>query len=98
MPCGLVRKDLNLTGVSFRNGSPITLPHDFGNPVNWTPNPAHFGNPVPPTDPSFNSNPVNWIVNPAHFGNLIGPVGNFLLLADNTLILLTNGTGILISQ
>ncbi len=101
MPCGLVRKNLNITGVSFRNGSPVTLPHDFGNPVNWqTPDPTHFGNPVPPLDPSFNSNPVNWAINPSHFGNIIGPttpVGNFLLLTDNTLILLTDGSGILIS-
>lgn len=39
-----------------------------------TPDPAHFGNPVPATDPTFNSNPVTWATpNPSHFGNQIGP-------------------------
>jgi Chitobiase/beta-hexosaminidase C-terminal domain len=71
MPCGIVRTDSNNGGQSFRNGTPITEPHNFGNEVDWqTPDPAHFGNPVPPTDPTFNSNPVTWPTpNPAHFGN-----------------------------
>jgi hypothetical protein len=30
-------------------GNPVTLPKNFGNPVTWTPDPAHFGNPVGPT-------------------------------------------------
>lgn len=61
-------RGLNRTG-DFRNGTPITLPHefgtpinlphDFGNDVNWTPSPEHFGN------------PVTWLPFPAHFGNAV---------------------------
>lgn len=61
-------RGLNRSG-DFRNGTPITLPHefgtpvdlttkDFGNEVNWTPDPAYFGNPVTWTTPT-----------PDHFGN-----------------------------
>jgi hypothetical protein len=70
MPDGLVR-----TG-DFRKGSPITLPHDFGNDVDWqTPDPAHFGNPVDwQPSPEHFGNPVTWQTpNPAHFGN---PISN----------------------
>jgi hypothetical protein len=78
MPEGLVRTDLNKTGTTYKNGTPITLPHDFGNDVTWaTPNAAHFGNPIPATDPTFNSNPVTWSTpDPAHFGNEIGGSGS----------------------
>jgi hypothetical protein len=61
-------RGLNRSG-DFRNGTPITLPHefgtpitephDFGNDVTWTPDPAHFGNPV---------------TLPHEFGNVIGGV------------------------
>jgi hypothetical protein len=71
MPRGLVRSDPNSGGKSYRDGSPvtppidfgtdITLPHDFGNDVNWSPSPNHFGN------------SVTWIPDPAHFGNKIAP-------------------------
>lgn len=68
MPRGLNRSDINNGGTSYRNGNPITLPHnfgnvidlttkDFGNPVDWTPDPAHFGN------------TVDWLPSPDHFGN-----------------------------
>jgi len=70
MPDGLVR-----TG-DFRNGTPITLPHDFGNDVDWqTPDPAEFGNPVDwQPSPEHFGNPVTWQTpNPAHFGN---PISN----------------------
>lgn len=98
MPCGLVRTDLNITGINYLDGFPVTLPLDFGNEVDWAPSPAYFGNPVPPTDPTFNSNPVTWIVNPAHFGNIIGATivtdafelenGSGILLLENGSILL----------
>ncbi len=67
MPNGLVR-----TG-DFSGGNPVpaTDPRFDSNPVTWsTPNPTHFGNPVP-IEATFNSNPVNWHPDPAHFGNLI---------------------------
>lgn len=106
MPCGLVRTDLNLTGINFLRGTPLVLPPNFeadnepafpGNIVDWLPNPAHFGNPVPPSDPSFNSNPVTWANNPAHFGNIIGgALEDFLLLVDGTPILLVDGSDILL--
>ena len=56
MPRGLNRTNLNTTGTSYRNGSPVTLPinfgtaliipHDFGNDVTWSPDPSHFGSAV----------------------------------------------------
>lgn len=64
-------RGLNRSG-DFRNGTPITLPHEFGNPVDlttkdfgnkvtWSPDPAHFGNPVtwPTPDPAHFGNPIN---------------------------------------
>jgi len=108
LPCGLVRTDLNLTGISFRNGFPLILPANFeadnepsfpGNIVDWLPNPAHFGNPVPPTDASFNSNPVTWSVNPSQFGNIIGGIlFGYLLLVDGTPIWLVGDTEILLVE
>ena len=113
MPEGLNRQG------DFRNGTPITLPHDFGtditsltpegnpiptsgteqNIVTWLPNPAHFGNPVPPTDASFNSNPVTWSVNPSQFGNIIGGIlFGYLLLVDGTPIWLVGDTEILLVE
>ena len=80
MPDGLVR-----TG-DFRQGSPITLPHNFGNKVNWqVPDPAKFGNPV--NTPVNFGNPVTWTPSPAHFGNLIGqrlgPYALMQIASDN---------------
>jgi hypothetical protein len=96
MPCGLVRTDLNKTGISYRNGFPILLPWEFGTAVTL---PWFFGNPVPPTDPTFNSNPVNWTVNPAHFGNIIGgSIFSVLLLDDGSEFLLDSGGNILLDN
>jgi hypothetical protein len=62
MPLGLDRVG------DYRNGSPITLPHDFGNDVDWqTPDPAEFGNPIP--SDGTNENLVTWLPTPNHFGN-----------------------------
>jgi len=98
MPEGIVRTDLNKTGTSYEDGSPVTLPKNFGNIVNWTPSPAHFGNPVPATDPTFNSNPVTWLPNPAHFGNIIGATtsSGFELEDASGVILLEDGTILLL--
>lgn len=72
MPEGIVRTDLNITGISYRNGFLITLPHDFGNTVSWPPSPTHFGNPVTwAVSPTHFGNIVTWLVNPAHFGNVV---------------------------
>jgi hypothetical protein len=65
MPCGL-----NRVGV-YRNGFKVVLPLVFGNSVTWpTPNPAHWGNPIPSSGTNINF--VTWITpNPAHFGNAV---------------------------
>ena len=65
MPRGLNRTDLNKTGISYRNGFPITLPHNFGNLITL---PHDFGN-DPPQD-----TPGNPVTLPKNFGNIIGPV------------------------
>lgn len=86
MPLGINRTDLNTTGITYKDGFPITLPHDFGNPVDWlTPDPTHFGNPIPSDGKNINT--VDWPTpNPAHFGNIFGaaPSGNFLELESGS--------------
>jgi hypothetical protein len=87
MPLGINRTDLNKTGITYKDGFPITLPHNFGNDVDWlTPDPAHFGNPIP--SDGHNVNTVDWFTpNPAHFGNIFGgsiPGGNQLELEDGS--------------
>ncbi len=70
MPFGLNRTDLDDTGVSYRNGTPINLTtHTFGNVVAWAPSPAHFGNPIPTNRKEITE--VTWTPDPAHFGNNI---------------------------
>lgn len=56
----------NRTG-DFRNGSPITLPHTFGNVV--TTIPANNDNQIPSNGNEKNT--VNWTPSPTHFGNAI---------------------------
>lgn len=75
MPLGLNRTDLNDTGITYKDGTPITEPHDFGNDVDWaTPNPAHFGNPIPTS--GTEQNKVTWAtLDPTHFGNIFGGAG-----------------------
>ena len=58
---------LNRTG-DYRNGFPITLPHDFGNDII---EPHTFGNVV--NLPVDFGNLVTWEPSPAHFGNIISP-------------------------
>jgi hypothetical protein len=70
MPLGTEcnRTDLNKTGINYKDGTPITEPHEFGTPVNL---PHDFGNDIPVSDATLNSNPVTWPTpNPAHFGNI----------------------------
>jgi hypothetical protein len=62
MPAGKVNSG------SFRNGTPITLPHQFGNPAGQGQN---FGNVIPQKNASLNSNPVTWAPSPTHFGNQV---------------------------
>lgn len=64
-------RGLNRSG-DFRNGTPITLPHEFGTPITL---PHEFGNPVTQgNDPRQFGNPVTWPTpDPAHFGNIIAP-------------------------
>ncbi len=93
MPLGLNRTDLNTTGIDYLHGSPVTLPHQFGNTVNWVVNPAHFGNVV--LLPLNLGNQVNWAPSPAHYGNIFGQVfEDDLLLEDGvTTFGLENGSG-----
>jgi hypothetical protein len=59
---GLVRSG------DFRKGTPITLPHVFGNPVG---EPEPFGNNEPQSNSSMSGNLVTWLPSPAHFGNQV---------------------------
>jgi hypothetical protein len=59
MPLGLDRSG------DYRNGTPITLPKNFGTPITSTPT----GNPIPTS--GTEQNIVNWTPDPAHFGNVI---------------------------
>lgn len=61
MPLGI-----NRTGDN-RNGNAVTLPKTFGNVVNWTPSPDHFGNAIPSDGKEKNA--VTWTPSPDHFGN-----------------------------
>jgi hypothetical protein len=57
----------NNTG-DFRNGTAITLPHNFGNVI--TTIPANNHNPIPTSGTEKNA--VNWATpDPTHFGNTI---------------------------
>lgn len=94
MSLGLNRTDLNKTGTSYKNGTPITLPHDFGNDV--TP-PVDFGNDIPSS--GTNQNVVNWVPSPAHFGNSFNPApsaSGFLLEDSSGVLLLEDGSILLL--
>jgi hypothetical protein len=62
MPRGLVRSG------DFRKGTPLILPHVFGNPVIL---PEPFEGIQPQSNASLNSNLVTWVPNPVHFGNSV---------------------------
>lgn len=79
MPCGLVRSG------NFSKGTPIILPHEFGNKAT---NPEPFGNVIPQSNPTLNSNPVTWVPSPSYFGNGVG----FLLQANPPVIIIAQGT------
>ena len=64
MPLGLNRTDLNETGTSYKDGTPVTTPVTFGTPVTL---PINFGNQV--SLPLNVGNVVDWTPDPAHFGN-----------------------------
>ena len=64
MSLGLVKSG------DFRSGTPLILPHNFGNLVT---NPANepFGNPEPQPNARMAGNPVTWLPSPVHFGNQV---------------------------
>lgn len=66
MPLGKNNTDLNNGGVNYRKGTPITLPHIFGNVV--TTIPANNDNPIPSSGKEKNT--VTWAPSPSHFGNV----------------------------
>ena len=80
MPRGLVRSG------DFRKGTPITLPHEFGNPVGGSNEP--FGNPEPQSNPRMAGNPVDWTPDPAHFGNQV----SFLLQTVPPVVVVSPGS------
>lgn len=100
MPLGLNRTDLNKTGTSYRNGTPIDLStHKFGNVIDWSPSPAHFGNPIP--SDGNNQNVVDWSPDPAHFGNIVGGGGgttNGFELEDGSGVILLEDGSILLQE
>jgi hypothetical protein len=71
MPLGKNNSDINNGGKSYRGGTPLTVPHEFGNPVTQGNDPTQFGNPIPSS--GTNENRVTWTVSPSHFGNIIAP-------------------------
>ena len=62
MPQGLVRSG------DFRKGTPVVLPHQFGNSVG---NPEPFGNIEPQPNTTLFENQVTWAPSPAVFGNQV---------------------------
>jgi hypothetical protein len=65
MPLGVNRTDLNETGTSYKDGTPVTLPLNVGNVISL---PNNFGNPIP--SDGKNENTVDWQTpDPTHFGN-----------------------------
>jgi hypothetical protein len=106
VPCGLNRTDLNVTGVTYLHGFPITLPHEFGFAITL---PHNFGNAmVLPADfePEERSvgNLVTWPPTPAHFGNIFGgstpppPVVDYLLQEDGFRFELEDGSGFILLE
>lgn len=81
MPAGLVRSG------DFRNGTPLVLPHQFGNSVT-SPTNEPFGNSEPQANPRMAGNPVDWAPSPAHFGNQV----SFLLQTVPPVVIIQPGT------
>ena len=81
MPAGKVNSG------HFAHGTPITLPHTFGTPVD---NVESDGNVIPQANSTLNSNPVTWLPASSHFGNQVS-----LSMQTNPAILLieAGGTG-----
>jgi hypothetical protein len=82
VPIGKNNIDLNTTGTSYKDGTPITIPHEFDTPISL---PHDFGNDIPVSDPTLNSNPVTWATpDTAHFGSN-NPAGAsaFLTIVNN---------------
>jgi hypothetical protein len=80
MPAGLVRSG------DFRKGTPIILPHDFGNDVAGANEP--FGNPEPQSNPRMAGNPVTWELSSSHFGNQV----SFSLQTVPPVVIVQTGT------
>jgi hypothetical protein len=81
MPAGLVRSG------DFRNGTPIVLPHQFGNSVTYSTT-EPFGNNIPQANPRMAGNSVDWLPSPAHFGNQI----SFLLQTVPPVVIVAPGS------
>lgn len=77
MPAGVVRSG------DYRKGTPIVLPHVFGNPVAGSNQP--FGNVNPQSNPSMNSNQITL---PQSFGNQVG----FLLQCVPPVVVIPQGS------
>ena len=96
MPKGVVRTDLNTTGTSYKDGTPVTLPHTFGTPVTL---PHTFGNVEPVADQTLAKNAVTWQPTPTHFGNIFNPIAtNALELENGNLFELEDGSGLILLE
>jgi hypothetical protein len=80
-PFGFVRSG------SFRDGTPLTLPHEFGNLVAGDEEP--FGNVEPQSNPTMFENQINWTISPEHFGNQV----SFSLQVPSVVIVSPGDTG-----
>lgn len=67
---GLVRTDLNSSGISYKNGFPVTGPISYGTSVTI---PHNFGAAIPQSSATCHSNPVTWLPSPTRFGNVNPP-------------------------
>lgn len=63
----------------YESGTILTTPPTFGNVINWTPAPAHFGD--VDNAPVDNSNPVSWSPTPPHFCDKLPSTGATVTLS-----------------
>jgi hypothetical protein len=65
----------------YETGTILTMTPTFGNVVDWTPTPSHFGDVDNAT--VDNSNPVSWAPTPPHFCNKLPSTGVTVALSGD---------------
>jgi hypothetical protein len=95
MPLGIVRTDLNDTGTSYRNGTPVTFPIAFGTVVVL---PLTFGTVI--SLPIDYGNDVTWSPSASYFGSIIGggSSGGGFELEDSSGVILAEDGSIIIQE